>query len=258
MSALDGPPTVVLPAPVDRRLRLGPFPTAGCALRFVAYSSVGIGLAVSLAPLAWVPFVLGGFVLSVHQTGGKPLDEFAAGFVRWKLRRVRPKRLNSRHGPRASRATRCRIPSGRWVAIVRTGGLPVAFLPPDDARSLFVAYRELVRSVSGGLFLRATSEPIPPSQFRLPGPVASDCPVRDARDGYAELLRLLLRHRRRRTVDVVLWSSGTGTGGASQLEERVRLMSDGLSNLGLECRRLVGAELVGAAERFGWAVEELA
>jgi hypothetical protein len=221
----------------------------------VGYVSVGVLVAVWLQPLAWVPFVAGGFLLSVYQTDGRSLDEFTAGFVRFHLTRhgrsPRPRAIARRWNS----ATRARLSGGPWVAAIGAGGLPVAYLPPEEARALFDGYRGFLRTLEGGLYLRIASEPMSDRPF-----VVSDrCPVPDsaeaARRGYSELVRLLCRRRRRRVVDLVVWSPSADPVGRVDLERSVRSLCDLLEGLGLAPQRRIGRRLWSTLTQVGWTVE---
>src|SRR5208282_2604654 len=74
-SEMEGPsagvPVVVLPERVDRRVRLGPFPSAKDAVKFASYAAAGAVLAPFATPFAWVPVLALGFVVSVWHPDGE-------------------------------------------------------------------------------------------------------------------------------------------------------------------------------------------
>lgn len=250
-------PVVGLPARVDRRLGLGPFPSARAALKFVTIVAVGALVAAAAGPIAWAPFLGGGFLLTAYRWDGKTLDERLGDLVRWQVRR---RGLGARHRlPRRSPAEAgvARLPSGFRLGVLTSGGVPVSFLPPPDARALFGAYRELLRSLESGAVLRMSSEPVGDRAFRLPptdDPSAGD---RAARAGYDEMVRLLCRHRRRRRIDLVVWSSAAGTLGRDRLDAQLGAMADRLRALGLDPERRRGPGLVRTLAEMGWSVEAI-
>src|ERR1700691_568649 len=72
----SGIPVVVgLPESLDRRMRLGPFPSARHALQVGAHAAVGGSVAAVLGFVWTVPFLGVGFLLSVYQNDGRALDE---------------------------------------------------------------------------------------------------------------------------------------------------------------------------------------
>lgn len=257
MTDAPAAPVIPLPAPVDRRTRMGPFPSARAALRFLGFAAVGALLATQLGPVAWLPVLGGGFLLTSASGDREPLDERLSDFVRWELRR--------RAGPRARRrparvpdgARVVRVPGDRLVAVVRAGGVPVAFLPPGEARRLFDEYRDLLRSLSDGLVVRAGSVPLASAPFALPPRRPPPQPDDAARAGYAEMVQLLCRRRRRREVDLVVWRHDTRPARDALDLVATRLVTQ-LAGLGVEARRLNGDLLAEAVLRFGWSVEAIA
>ena len=146
------------------------------------------------------------------------------------------------------------LASHRFVAVVRTGGTPVAYLPPEELARRFERFRDLLRSTDDGLAFLATAVPIR-AQAVLP-----PTPLRTGRDGnaasgYSELVSVLCRRRRLRRVYWVLGSSDVSTDGIGRLEGRIAALLDGLSTFGLHPRRLRDRALTEAAHRFGWDVE---
>ncbi|MCI4335869.1 MAG: hypothetical protein L3K17_01540 [Thermoplasmata archaeon] len=250
------PPVVKLPAPVERPMRLGPFPSGRAALKFVLYAAAGALVALVIGPLAWVPFLGVGFLLTAYAPQGRPLDEHVGNFVRWSVRRRSPGIPRRRRPRPPTGGTVARIAGDRRVVVLGVGGVPVSFLPPDAARRLFDEYRVLLRSLDEGWFLRVGTEPLSDRPFRLPTAYGPDrAPDSAARAGYDEMVRLLCRRRRRRAVDVVLWSPDPSVSGRTQLESRARAVADGLRSMGLEPERRQGRSLALAVARVGWPLE---
>ena len=255
MTQGPGPPLIGLPAPVNRRTRVGPFPSAGAALKFVTIAAGGAILALFAGPWSWLPFLGGGFLLTTGRRDGKTLEEKAGDFLRWQARRRGRSRSLRRPARAPSDARVARLDSGRLVAVLLSGGVPVAFLPPDEARALFEGYREFVRSVDSGFVLRVESRALDPTPH-LPTQTARSVPSeRPAREGYVEMVRLLCRRRRVRRVHVVLWAA-RGEDRAALLD-RVGSVEERLRALGLDVEGLAGDSLTRTLTQFGWSVGAL-
>jgi len=250
-----GAPVVVgLPESLGRRMRLGPFPSSRHALKFAAYAAVGGTVAAVLGVLWTVPFVGAGFLLSVYRTDGRGLDEQFGEYVSFRWR--------GRGGPTPSRDRPSdRHPSGPYltsvpghlVAIVAVPGLPIAFLPPTDARALFEAYRDLLRELDHGFVSVMGVEPISerPFQPSRRGPENGGTTV-TARQGYTEMVALLCRRRYRRRILVALWEPA-GAEATVRLERAVEQLDRGLGRLGLSGVRLRDGTLRAAAGAIGWS-----
>jgi hypothetical protein len=245
------PLAIGLPRPVDRKMHLGPFPSARDALKFAGYASVGL-VAIPLAgAAAVVPFAAVGFLLAVHRHEGRSLDERVAGYLSWRWRR----RVRRPGGPSGTSARpppgrSARLGGGRIAAVVRAGGLPVSYLPQAEAIALFEGTRRWLDGLDGGLYLVADTEPLRPGPF-LPAPaVVAGSPEAVARDGYASVVRLLLRRRRSRRVALVLWESADRAG-AARLDSRVSATEEALRSLGLDVERVEGRPLSAELRRLG-------
>jgi len=258
--AASGTPSLLigLPESLGRRMRLGPFPSARRALKFAAYATVGGAVAAVGGAIWTVPFLGAGFLLSVHHPDGRALDEQASEYLqfRWRARpgrRVAPRRpVDPGHEePYVTSG------SGHLIGVLSVGGLPIAFLPPAEARALFDAYRELLRSLERGLVLQFSVEPIPERPYLPPGhPPATGGPVEAARTGYREMVTLLCRRRYRRRVLLAAWEP-PGPDGAVRLERELERLGVQLGRLGLAPVRLRGARLRAAAQHIGWRTEGL-
>lgn len=248
---LDGPPVVLLPERFDRRLRLGPFASARDALKFVTYAAVGAVLVPFTSPYLWLAVVGAGFVLSVVRSEGRALDEQVASLLLWRLRSMRRRRSESSPlGPPARRGL-VGMGSGQFGAVLRTGGTPIAYLPPAELSRRFDQFRELLRSLRGALGLSVTSSPM------VAGPVLPTCVDSSradgaAREGYAELVSVLCRRRSIRRIDLVLTTETSGVDGVADLENRLGSLTARLSGLGLRPLRLRDRALGDAARRWGW------
>jgi len=249
----DGPPVVTLPERFDRRLRLGPFPSARDALKFVTCAAVGAVLAPFTSPYVWLAAVAGGFVVSVFRPGGQGLDERAVSFLLWRFRnRERARSVSAASGAPVARQALVGVGPGRYVAIIQTEGTPVAYLPPVELARRFELFRELLRSVHGGMAFSVGLVPMRAGSVLPPslGDYRTDLA---ASEGYAELVRLLCRRRSVRRVHLVLSTEKAGPDGISDLEVRVSTLTDRLAGLGLRPVRLRDRSLAEAARRWGWS-----
>jgi hypothetical protein len=250
-----GSPVIVLPERLDRRMRLGPFPSSRDALKFVAYAASGALLVPFSSPWLWLPVVLGGFGIAVWRPDGRALDERLLVFVLWKFR-------SRTLGRRVTRANMCplvrhgllELSPHRFVAVVRLGGAPVAYLPPDELARRFELYRELLRSSDGHFAFLATTTPIRSQAVR---PVTRTEGGRDsaALSGYSELVSVLCRRRLLRRVYFVVGASGGNPDTIGRLEGHIAGLVERLSSLGLRPARLRDRALSEAAHLFGWAAE---
>jgi hypothetical protein len=257
MDGRDDPPWVTFPERLDRRLRLGPFASGRDAVKFVTAAAVGAVVSLSVAPWAGLPVVVVGAVVALWRPDGEPLDERAAAVARWSWRRsleggrmTVPIRATERSG----RAT-VLLPDGRSAAVVRTGGIPLAFLPPAELGRQFELYRQLLRSVDGGLIVHVTTAPMYAAAV-LPVERPAGEPERAAYDGYRELVALLARRRAVRRVLVALVQDATHVEGARRLEASVDLLRERLADLGLRSERLRDRTLTEAARRLGFTAQE--
>ena len=193
-AASIAPPLVVgLPESLGRRMRFGPFPSARHALKFAAYAAVGGAVAAAVGAIWTVPFLGAGFFLSVYQPDGRALDARLGEYAQYRWR-SRPGDGSPRRSPVEPGGDGPYVTSvpGQLVAILSVRGLPVAFLPPSDARSLFESYRELLRTVDPGLLLHMGVEPVSERPFLPPrGRPETGRPEETARRGYAEMVAVL-------------------------------------------------------------------
>jgi hypothetical protein len=246
----DGPPVIVLPERVDRRLRLGPFPSARDAVKFLGYAAVGSLLAVLVGPLLGLAIVAAGFALSIVRYEDGRLDARAVTVLRYSLGRLPAGRGASMTPPsRLWRRGVVPTPSGRYLAVVRAGGSPMAYLPPTEIARRFDRFRELLRAEPEGLVLRVWLSPMQAGPV-VPSPVESGRADAPARDGYAELVRLLCARRSVRRIDVLRRSTRPGAEGLAELDTHVTRLLDRLSTLEIPARRLTGASLADAARRL--------
>jgi hypothetical protein len=142
----------------------------------------------------------------------------------------------------------------RYAAVIRTGGTPMAYLPPDDLVRRFESFRELLRSTDESFAFLATATPIR-SQAVRPSPPPASSNEAPAFTGYSELVCLLCRRRLLRRVYVILATPHADADAIGRLEGRVASMVERLASLGLRPIRLRDGSLAEAARRFGWSAE---
>jgi len=257
MAARDDVPWVPVPERLDRRLRLGPFPSGRDAAKFVAAAAVGAVVSLAVQPWAGLPIVALGAVVALWRPDGEGWDDRAVAVVRWMWRRS-TRRSSMTPGttrPGVGSRRTVLLPDGRAAAIVRTAGVPLTFLPPADVARQFDLTRELLRSAEGSLILVATSAPIH-ARAISPGELPVPDEERPARDGYRELVELLARRRSVRRVYVGVVQTTPGTEGRLRLEGAVGLLRERLAELGLRSERLVDRTLDDVARRLGWAPQD--
>lgn len=244
-------PVVSFPERVDRRLRLGPFPSARDAVKFLCYAAVGLLLAPSVGALAGAVVVGAGFLAAAWHPEGQGWDERAAAMLRWAWRaRVEPM---TRPPPLPGDGRRDFVAwgAGEDVAVVRTGGVPIAYLPPLELERRFAAFRDLLRATEGRLAFLVTVASIRAASF-APSERPPSADDRPARDGYAELVRLLCRRRFGRRVYLAVALREATPPTQARREVQVSLLMEHLRSLGVVPVRLRDRELTEAAHRFGW------
>jgi hypothetical protein len=250
-AGLDGPPVVELPERVDRRVRLGPFASARDALKFVTYAAVGAVLVPFTTPYLWLAIVGAGFALCVVRSEGRAMDEHVATYLLWRFRSMRRRRsVAPLLGPPARRGL-VGLGSGQFAVILRTGGTPIAYLPPTELARRFDQFRELLRSLRGSLGLSVTSAPMIAGPV-TPTPIDASCADAEARDGYTELVSVLCRRRSVRRIDLVLTTEASGVDSIADLETRASALTARLSEIGVRSVRLQDRVLGEAARRWGW------
>ncbi len=251
----EDPPVASFPERLDRRLRLGPFPSARDALKFATYAGVGA----VLVPVAGIGVGVGlaavGFGFAVWRPDGASIDGRALAYLRWTTRWIgEVVRLTPTVPTSRVRGPCVRLEDGRIAAVVQAGGIPLAYLPPAELAHRFELYRGLLRSLEEPFTVTATSAPVLVAPVR-PEPPRGATSDADARRGYGELVEVLARRRRVRRVYVTVTSADRGPEGLGRLESATSAVLDRLAALGLRPERLRGPALAGAARRLGWAVE---
>jgi hypothetical protein len=247
MADRDGVPWISVPERLDRRLRLGPFSSGREAVKFVTAAAVGAVVSLVVEPWAGLPIIAVGAIVALWRPDGEGLDERLAAVARWALRRStgEARMTATVRGP----ATLL-LPDGRRAAVVRTAGVPLVFLPPADLARQFELYRELLRSIEGGLIISSTAVPIYAGSV-LPAELSLPEAERGACEGYRELVSLLSRRRSVRRVLLALAQDAPGIEGARRLDAATELLRERLADLGVRSDRLRDRPLADAARRLG-------
>jgi len=251
--AQDSPPVIGLPERIDRRMRLGPFPSSRDALKFVSYAAAGALLSPFTSPWLWLPVVVAGFAFSVWRPDGRAVDERAFLFLAWRIRSLGLSTAAMTARP-LIRQGLLELSSHHYVAILRTGGTPVAYLPPEELGRRFELYRELLRSMEGSFAWLAATVPIR-AQSIVPGSRVGTPEEVRASSGYSELVSVLCRRRLLRRVYFVVGATDANSDAIGRLEGRVAALMERLAALGLRPVRLRDRALAEAAHRFGWPAE---
>lgn len=251
----DDVPVVTIPERLDRRLRLGPFPSARDALKFLGYAGAAAVLDPVAGPAVALVLVALGFVVCAYRPDDVALDERAFAVLRHALRLPTDEGAVTAGavGPLARRGF-ARAGGARLAVVIRATGTPLAYLPPAELARRFERYRELLRAVTGPIALLVTTVPLSAAPM-LPSRALGDGPDREARAGYAELVGLLCRRRQARRVYVALAAEDGGVDAATRLEGISRRVVDRLADFGVVPTRLYGRPLADAARRFGWPPE---
>ena len=249
--AQDSPPVIGLPERIDRRMRLGPFPSSRDALKFVSYAAAGALLGLLTSPWLWLPVVAVGFGFSVWRPDGQAVDERALVFLVWRVRSLGSWEAGMTARPLVRQGL-LQLSPHHYVAVVRTGGTPVAYLPPEELGRRFELYRELLRSMAGSFSWLATTVPIR-AQAIVPGSRDGGPDEVRASSGYSELVTVLCRRRLLRRVYFVLGTLDVNPDAIGLLEGRVAMLIERLAALGLRPIRLRDRALTEAAHRFGWS-----
>jgi hypothetical protein len=198
-------PWILLPRPLGRHMRIGPFASTVDLAKFVTVAFVGALVASVTTPFAWIPFVGIGLAISLSRSRGPPLEARLLRYGRWRLRTAaaRPTRYRARWSrARSSLPTR-----GSQSRDFRAGGLPTAYLPPDELRARFEAWRTFLRSFSPPTFLRVGGRSVPSARFLGTCPPDAESEERAAQAAYREFVVRLLRDRYERSVEVAIFDS---------------------------------------------------
>ncbi|MGB6500957.1 MAG: hypothetical protein WBG19_06130 [Thermoplasmata archaeon] len=250
MVSVGTAPTLDLPERLDRTLRLGPFRSGRQALKFVTYLAVGALLVPFLGPWIWIPFTGAGISVAFWRPGGEAIDERVVRFARWKWRQVgEGGAMNLSGAPDRGRRSMVRLP-GSFATVVRTGGVPLAYLPSPELARRFEQYRDLLRSIDASFVVLCTRAPIHPASF-VPAEPTPVGPEGVARRGYRELVEVIVRRRQIRQVYIGLATAGSDSEAIGRLETQTASLIERLRALGVRPLRLRDRALGEAARRMG-------
>jgi hypothetical protein len=256
MAAADGPLLLGVPARLDRRLRLGPFASGREALRALLYLAAGAVVSTVVSPFGGVPIAGFGLLTVAWRPGGESLDERVATVTAWVARQFASGgSMIARGVPEPLRRAWIAVGHRSAAAIVRAGGVPLAFLPPIGLRRKFDEFRELLTASGGHLAFFSTAAPIHATAL-LPGAPSPGGPEGVAREGYRELVELIARRRSVRQVYVAVGGEGVGAPALLRLESEVSGTFQRLVALGARPGRLRGRGLRAGADRMGLTVTE--
>ncbi|HKS59664.1 MAG TPA: hypothetical protein VJS68_02675 [Thermoplasmata archaeon] len=228
-------------------MRLGPFPNATEALKFLLWATAAFVLASIATPLVAVPVLSSGLFLSVYHPEGVGLDRRFWTWCRFRFRSgaAAPGAAGSGERPFSTRFL-----DGKGLAVASAQGIPLRFLPPARQREVYDAFRQLLSGLEGEALFHAVTEPVPARRY-LPRRRVSGGAESFARDGYSELLRQLLRRRRRRTVLLALVGGpGSSPAVTAGLDGRIASVMALLDSIDVPTTRLRGGELRRALRRW--------
>ncbi|HEV2450047.1 MAG TPA: hypothetical protein VGU43_06540 [Thermoplasmata archaeon] len=238
MSA-TAPLEIALPEPMLRPSRFGPFASVTDALKFLLALAVGAIAAALTAPLTWLPFVGGGFLLATYRPDGKSIDERCGDWLRWRFRSLGGRRL----GRAAASPGPLLALDGGLYAGLDVASVPLAYLPTAEQAGRFAAYRSLLDGLSGPVWMEIGSERVRPGPYLPPRPAGLRPEETGAFGAYREMLDLLLKRRCRRRVRVLLAEGGTGRVHQRRLSSHVGRLAEAFGGVGLDSRRLRASEL---------------
>lgn len=184
----------------SRRLHLGPFASGRDLVRFLGFATVGAAVAAVSSAIFWLPFLALGVLVSFVRVEGRTLDDYALGYVRFRWRSSPTRNSPQIGSPRLFPASGV---SGDRAPAIRAGGIPIAYLPPTELQRLFEEWRATLTALDRPLSLRMWGERFSALPF-LPTTTRVREGERQALDAYRELVRLLLRQRHRRVVELTV------------------------------------------------------
>ncbi|MGC2290055.1 MAG: hypothetical protein WA688_09415 [Thermoplasmata archaeon] len=218
-----------------RRLHLGPFGSARDLVKFLCFATVGATVAAVTSAVVWLPFLAVGAMVAFVRVEGQSLDQFALGYGRFRWRSSTGFPGAAGPSPPASRiSASSRVPP----PAIRAGGIPIAYLPPSELQRLFEEWRSALATLDHPIGCRVRGELFSPLPF-LPVAATPREAERTALESYRELVRLLLRRRYRRVVDLTVWNTPSDTAsGRIGREAQVDELVAALDRLGIPAQRV--------------------
>jgi hypothetical protein len=186
----------------SRRLHLGPFGSGRDLAKFLCIAVIGAVVAAVSSAVLWLPFLGLGAMVAFVRVEGRTLDDYALGYCRFRWRAVVMSSRSSSDSPSGRPSLRG---EGRAPSSIRAGGIPIAYLPPVDLQRLFDEWRAILTAFDRPLGFGMRGERFSPLPF-IPAFQSPDEGERAAIESYRELVRLLLRRRYRRVVDLTVWN----------------------------------------------------
>ena len=183
-----------------RGLHLGPFGSGRDLIKFLGVATVGAAVAAVSSAVLWLPFLGIGALVSFVRLEGRTLDDFALGYLRFRWRTSTPPG-SSGGGP--SPFCPASTPSVGRSGSIRTGGIPISYLPPRELQRLFEEWRSTLAAICRPMSFRVWGESFSPLPF-LPAATSDREGERQALEAYRQLVHLLLRHRSRRIVELTI------------------------------------------------------
>jgi hypothetical protein len=212
-----------------RGLRLGPFGSGRDVLKFLCLAMAGATIAAVTTPVVWIPFLAVGGIIAFVRVEGRTLDDYALGYCRFQWRSSMAPRTASTAFPPVPGAAGTTPQS---VASIRAGGIPIAYLPPDELQRLFEEWRAALAALDRPVSCRMRGERISPVPF-LPVSSKPHATERVARDSYRELVRAVLRQRYRRVVELALANETSDAGREPVLRAEWEELVGTLERLGI-------------------------
>jgi hypothetical protein len=200
-----------------RRLRLGPFGSGRDLVRFLGIATIGAIVAAVSFAVVWLPFLAIGATVAFVRVEGQTLDEFAIGYCRFRWRSAVGTRQAAGASPLTPRPPR--TSSEGPPRSIQAGGIPIAYLPPSELQRLFEEWRTTLATFDRPIGCRMRGERFSPLPF-LPRSSPRGGAEAAVLESYREMVRLLLRHRHRRVVDLTVWESPSERRESSTVRER--------------------------------------
>lgn len=228
---------------VPRRLRLGPFGSGRDLVKFLGLATVGAMLAAFSSLVVWVAFLGAGAMVAFVRVRNQTLDDVAVDYCRFRWRSSGRSRRT-----RSALVARRGVPDrpSRAPARVRAGGIPTAYLPAAELERLFGEWRSTLGTLGRPVGLRVRGESFSPLAY-LPAVLDTGDRERVALDSYRRMVRMMLRHRYHRVVELSVGGASAESGeSAAAADAAVEELVGALRRLGIPALR---APIAGRPER---------
>lgn len=219
----------------SRRLHLGPFGSGRDLVKFLGVATVGAAVAALSSAVLWLPFLGIGVLVSFVRVEGRTLDDYALGYLRFRWRSSTTRESPPRGSPLFPRPS---APASERTPSLRAGGIPIAYLPPAELQRLFEEWRSTLTAVGRPLSFRMRGEPFSPLPF-FPRLTSHRDGERQAVVAYRQLVRLLLRHRYRRIVELTIGEEPSNPAPTTiGLHSEVEALLSALERMGIPAENL--------------------